>query len=91
MEVQLIDLLMVPINTERSEISYMYFVRVYKTPVAGLAQSVQRFVTGWTVRGSNPGGGEFFRTHPDRLWGPPSLQYNGYRVFPVGKAAGAWR
>ena len=25
------------------------------------------------------------------LGGPPSLLYNGYRVFPGGKAAGAWR
>jgi hypothetical protein len=41
--------------------------------------------TGWTVRGSNPGGGEIFRTCPDRPWGPPSLLYNGYRVFPGGK------
>ena len=28
--------------------------------------------------------GEIFR-RPDRLWGPPSLLYNGYRVFPGGK------
>jgi len=41
--------------------------------------------TGWTVRRSNPRGGEIFRTCPDRPWGPPSLLYNGYRVFPVGK------
>jgi len=34
-------------------------------------------------------GGEIFRTSPDRLWGPPSLLYNGYRVFPGGKVAGA--
>jgi hypothetical protein len=27
----------------------------------------------------------------DRPWGPPSLLYNGYRVFSGGKAAGAWR
>ena len=47
--------------------------------------------TGWTVRGSTPGGGEIFRTHPDRPWGLPSLVYNGYRVFPGGKAAGAGR
>jgi len=47
--------------------------------------------TGWTVRGSNPGGGEMFRSCPDRSLGPPSLLYNGYRVFPGGKAAGAWR
>jgi hypothetical protein len=26
----------------------------------------------------------------DRLRGPPSLLYNGYRVFPEGKAAGSW-
>jgi hypothetical protein len=29
--------------------------------------------------------GEFFRTYPDRHRGPPSLLYNGYRVFPGGK------
>jgi len=41
--------------------------------------------TDWTVRGSNPGGGEIFRTRPDRPWDPPSLLYSGYRVFPGGK------
>ena len=46
-----------------------------------LAQSVQRLTTGWTVRGSNPGGARF-STLPGRPWGPPSLLYNGYRVFP---------
>ena len=51
---------------------------------------VQRLATGWTVRGSNPGGGEIFRTRPDRSWGLPSLLHNGYRVFPEGKATGAW-
>jgi len=35
--------------------------------------------------GSDPGGGEIFRTSPDRPWGPPSLLYSGYRVFPGGK------
>ena len=29
--------------------------------------------------------GEIFRTSPDRPWGPPSLLFNGYRVFPGGK------
>ena len=29
--------------------------------------------------------GEIFRTCPDRPWSPPSLLYNGYRVFPGGK------
>ena len=50
-----------------------------------VAQLVYRLATGWTVRGSNPGGGEIFRTCPDRPWGPTSLLYNGYRVFPGGK------
>jgi len=39
----------------------------------------------------DPGGGEIFRTCPDRPWGQPSLLYNGYRVFPWGKEARAWR
>ena len=30
-------------------------------------------------------GGEIFRTCPDRPWGPPSLLYNGYQVFPGSK------
>jgi hypothetical protein len=37
----------------------------------------------------NPGGDKVFRTRPDRPWNTPSLLYNGYRVFPGGKAAGA--
>ena len=43
------------------------------------------------VRGSNPGGGEIFSSRLDPPWGLPSLLYNGYRVFPGGKAAEAWR
>jgi hypothetical protein len=38
--------------------------------------------TSWTVRGSNPGGGEIFRISPDRPWVPSSLLYNGY-WFPL--------
>ena len=53
--------------------------------VGRVAQSVQRLATGWTIRGSNPGGSEIFRTCPDRPSGPPSLLYNGYRVFSEGK------
>jgi len=29
---------------------------------------------------ANPGGGEIFRNHPDRPWGPLSFLYNVYRV-----------
>ena len=50
---------------------------------AGIAQSVSRLATGWTVRGSNPDGGEIFGTRPDRPSDPNSLLYNGYRdSFP---------
>ena len=60
---------------------YLRFI----SKVGRVAQSVQRLATGWTVRGSNPDGGEIFRTCPDRPWGPPSLLYNGYRDFPGDK------
>jgi len=30
-------------------------------------------------------GARFSHTCPDRPWGPPSLLYNGYQVFPGGK------
>ena len=56
-----------------------------------ISQSVLRLATGWTVRGSNPGGDEIFRIRPDQPWGPLSLLYNGCQVFPWSKAAGAWR
>ena len=59
--------------------------------VGRISQSVYRFATGWTVRGSNPAGGEIFCTRPDLPWGPPSFLYNGYQVFSRGKTAGAWR
>jgi hypothetical protein len=46
---------------------------------------------GWTVRGSNPRGGENFRTRPDRPRGTPSILCNWYRVIPWGKGVKAWR
>ena len=56
---------------------------------AAIAQSVLRLATGWTVRGSNPGGGESFRFRRDRPWGLPSLLCNGYRLcFPGVKRPG---
>jgi hypothetical protein len=49
--------------------------------------SVVGIVTGYGLDGLglNPGGGEIFRTCPNRPWGPLSLLYNGYRVFSGGK------
>ena len=40
--------------------------------------------TGWTVRVLIPSGVRF-SAHPDQPWGPPSLLYNGYWIFPGGK------
>ena len=37
------------------------------------------------VRGSNPGGGQIFRTCPNRPWAPHSLLYNVYRAFSGDK------
>jgi hypothetical protein len=38
-----------------------------------------------TSNKKNPGEDKIFRTYLDRPWGPPSLLYNGYRVFPEGR------
>jgi hypothetical protein len=46
--------------------------------------------TGWTVEGSNPRRSEIFRTRSERPWGPTSLLYSGYQVFPSGEVTGAW-
>ena len=54
------------------------------TTGAGIAQPVQPLATAWMVRGSNPDGGETFRTRPSRLWDPPNLLYYGYRVSFLG-------
>jgi hypothetical protein len=41
------------------------------------------------MQGSNPGGGEVFRTRPDRSWGPPSvLGAIGTGTFPGVKRPG---
>jgi len=44
---------------------------------AGIVKSTQKLATGWTIRGSNPGGGEIFRNRPDRTWGPPAYGTRG--------------
>jgi len=55
-----------------------WFKRVRARPVC--------IVTGYWMDGPEivSGGGEFFRTRPNRPWGPPSLLYNGYRVTLPG-------
>ena len=49
---------------------------------------------GWLRAGRSghriPVGGEIFHSRRDQPWGPPSLLYNRYWVFPRGKATRAW-
>ena len=70
----------------RSEaLGYMKSGRIYiLRPLLKLLGSIVGIATGYGLGG--PGiesqwGGEIFRTCPDQPWGPPSLLYNGYRVF----------
>ena len=49
------------------------FTSAFAVLSAWIAQSVRRLAMGWTVRGSNCGKGEIFRT-------PPSFLYNRYWV-----------
>ena len=42
-----------------------------------------RNLMGWAVRDRIPVGTRF-SARPDQPWGPPSLLYNGYQVFPGG-------
>jgi hypothetical protein len=96
----LVSLISMPLATSQFWITYYSYMntdRNHKPPkfwaliVVPIYFTTYKSDTGWTVRGFDPVGGEIFRTHPDRPWGPPSFLYNGYWVFPGGKAAGAWR
>jgi hypothetical protein len=57
---------------------------------AGIAQSVYRLATCWTVRGSNPCDGETFPSRPHRPLGQSSFVHNGHPIFSRSKVAGAW-
>jgi hypothetical protein len=80
--------------TERYVTNLHYLIKMFKcftlSTWAGIDLTLLRLLTGWTVRGSNPGEGEFFGTLPVRPWVPPSLLYKGYRLILGGKAAGTW-
>jgi len=67
------------------DLSDVNSVHAYTNTSTRIVQTVQRLVTGWTVRGSNPGEGEIIHIRPHRLWGSPNLLYNGYQVIPGGK------
>ena len=75
-------------NIMRLDVAYMILAGFSETSIYiyGPGSSVG-IATGYGLDGpgSNPGGGEIFRTCPGRPWGPPSLLYNEYRVFPGSK------
>ena len=57
------------------------------TELCGRGSSVG-IATGWGLDGpeiESRWGCKIFHTCPYWPWGPPSLLYNGYRVFPMGK------
>jgi hypothetical protein len=60
------------------------WVQELKLKAAADNEKEQKFTSKLHI--SNPGVGEIFRTCPDRPWGPLSLLYNGYRVFPGVKS-----
>jgi hypothetical protein len=77
---------------QRYSLSAILVTTIGSTSVGRGSSVGKATATGWTVGGSKfkkiPVG-RLFRTCLDRPWGPPSLLYSGYRVFPGGKSAGA--
>jgi hypothetical protein len=65
---------------------FSVFLNLFRVEVCGPGSSVG-IETGYELDGLEIESrwGEIFRTCPDRPWGPPSLLYNGYRVFPGSK------
>ena len=85
---------MSPFYTPINHVDYLSFRSLYNTHMqnATIETGPVQFsrYSDWLRAGRSGdrmplGGGEIFRTCPDRPWGPPSLLYKGYRVFPGGK------
>ena len=55
---------------------------------AGIAQSVQHLATGWTDRGSNPGGGDILPTPPHLPGAHPTFCTMGTGLFTGVKRLG---
>ena len=72
------EIIRMPLSSQ-TEILKCYYLSCGPGSSVGIA-------TGYGLDGpgneSQWGGGEIFRTFPDRPWGPYSLLYNRYRVFP---------
>ena len=73
-------------HKQANEHRYFLTWHVYFQCVRHVRSRYNHWLGTGTVRGSNPGGGEIFRTGPDRPWCPPSLLYSGYWVSPGVKS-----
>jgi len=71
-------------HSEKMHVADFFEEAVCLPGVGRVAQSVKRLTTSLTVRDRIPVGTRF-SARPDRPWGPPSLLYNGYWAFTVGK------
>jgi len=80
------NLTILPSSVSKS--GYLYKHEVFVKIIKRITSQVQVQVL--PTCGVNPGGGQIFRTHLDRTWGPPNILYNRYRFCPWGKGARAW-
>ena len=74
-------------HTTRVDMLHIYSFHVGHDGSVGIATTLRTGRSGDRI----PYKGEIFGSRPDLPWASPSLLYNGYRVIPGGKAAGAWR
>ena len=71
------------------DIFYIFVITVLFMGRCSSVSIATTLLAGWSGE-RIPVWDEIFSTLPDLPWGPPSLLYNGYRVFPGGNAAGEW-
>ena len=77
------------VGTFATHTHHIIYIYLYMVPMwAGIAQSEQQFAAGWTVRESNLGGDEIFRTRPDPGAHPASYAM-GTGTFPGVKRPGS--
>jgi hypothetical protein len=76
------------IKYHTTQSKYFRFFHTYARKVGRVAKSVQRLATGWTVRGSNPGEGEFFAHVQTDLGAHPASCTMGTGSFPGIKRQG---
>jgi len=62
---------------------------ISETPKCRMGWESDLLWAGWSGD-QIPVGGEISHTCPDWPWGPPSILYNGYWVFPWGKVTREW-